>query len=575
MHKREIAHSLRAMGALLEIKGEEGFKVRAYDRAAQTIERGDFPLLEMAKSGRLLDIPNVGRNLEPKIRELILTGRSSYLENLTEEVPLGLLDLLRVPGIGPKTARILHESLGVSGLEDLQVALEAHQVQALPGIGKKRQDEMAVGLREIRKYAGRTSLGVALPVAHDLLASLASKDISGTPVGELGRCQETVAALEILLKLGPKDTPASLMKRSGIIPISDRDALCQAWDAADGKFVFSTGLGIPLVLYFEQESNYWPRATWLTGPEEYIGHLVRKASLNGLTFEARGLFRHDCRVSIENEESFFDLLGSSLIPPEVRHREEFVSKAEAYHSIHLVDPQDLKGDLHTHTVWSDGVGSVEAMVVRGIAMGYSYMAITDHATFMKMIGGITPDNIDAYLKDIREAQERHPDFRVLAGVEVDVAKDGSLRLGTEDLARFDVVVASVHQDISNAGDLVGRLAKVCENPRVDIIGHPTGRLLGSRPGVTGGLEPLFEAAARNGTMLEINASPERIDLPETLARQAYDLGAGLVVSSDAHSPGTLDGARYGVLASPRRAGLPPSGIKNAFSQLPWLRGKPS
>lgn len=570
MHKREVAQLLRAMGALLEIKGEAGFKVRAYDRAARTIERGDFPLLEMATSGRLSDIPNVGKNLEPKIRELILTGSSSYLENLTREVPLSLLDLLKVPGIGPKTARILYERLGVAGLDDLQEALETQKVQFLPGMGKKRQDEIAAGLREIRENAGSLSLGIALPVAEDILASLASKDVSGILVGELGRGLETVSALEILLELRPEDTPVSLVRRSGIIPVRDGDMLERSRDAAGEKLVFSTGLGIPLVFHFAQKEDFWPRAIWLTGPKEYIERLVHRGSLRGLCFDSRGLFRDSCRVFVEDEESFFELMDSSRVPPEVRHREEFLALAEAGESIHLVGPQDLKGDLHTHTVWSDGMDSVEAMVIKGITMGYSYMAITDHATFMKMIGGVTPENIDAYLEDITEVQERHPDFRVLAGVEVDVAKDGSLYLGSDDLARFDLVVASVHQDISNAGDLVGRLTKACENPHVDIIGHPTGRLLGSRPGVTSGLEPVFEAAARCGTMLEINASPDRIDLPETLVRRAYDLGAGLVVSSDAHGPGTLENVRYGVVASPRRAGLPPKGIKNTLKRLPRL-----
>lgn len=548
----------------MAIKGEDAFKVRSYGRAADSITAGDYDLEAMAKGGRLTEIPNVGRNLEPKIREMVLTGRSSFLERLAEEIPPGLLDLLNVPGIGAKTARLLHDSLGVKNLDDLKAALAEHKVQALPGLGKKREELMAKGLAEIEKYAGRASLGLVLPVMEDLLAALAEAGVRAEAGGELRRYEETVGGLDLVLTLRGSETPAALMERAGLVPAGSRDALEKAWDEAASVFTLKTSFGIPLRAHIAREEDFAARWTYATGPESYIEVLEARARQRGLSLKRDGLFKDDRLVRVRSDKELHEALGMQVVPPEVRHRPEIIEMAAQGELPALVRPEDLRGDLHVHTSWSDGTASVEAMVQKAVSLGYSHIAITDHATEIKMIRTLTPERLEEQVKEIRRVAAAYPQIRVLAGVEVDILKDGRLYLADEVLQGLDIVVASVHQDLSDSrGDLAARLTKAASNPHVDIIGHPIGRLIGRRSGFQAGLDTLFHVAAECGTALEINASPERLDLPEALANRAHHLGCSLAIATDAHSPEGLESLRLGVLASARRAALPPSAIINA------------
>ncbi len=550
-----------------------GFKVRSYEKAAKSIERGDFPLLEMAKEGRLFEIPDVGRNLEPKISEMVLTGKSSYMDRVIEDVPYSLLELLNIPGVGPKTTRILFEVLGVKNLDDFEEALKNHQVQSLPGVGMKREDMMIKGLAEVRRYLGRVSAGVAFPVASHMEKVVSQNGIPCQMVGGLRRFEETVDKIELLMGLNEGETPHETIEKSGLALGLKNDEIIRAWDQEQQRFVLTTGLGVPLVVYLAPLKDFWAKAFWLTGPEDYVTNMAHQAKGKGFTYGPEGFFVDGRHVCLNGEEAIFERLGFTYLPAEVRHRRKFVRLSEEGQHINLVSPEDLKGDLHTHTIWSDGVDTVENMVLKAISIGYSYLAITDHATFMKMIDGITPEKLHAYLGEIEESRKRHPDFRILSGVEVDVAKDGTLFLSNEHLRLFDVVVASVHQDLDAQGNPVERLVEAAKNPYVRIIGHPTGRHIGRRQGVQTGLAPLFRAAVETGTVLEINSSPDRLDLSEVLVEEAHSLGARFTVSTDAHSQSGLLRAQCGIRASAMRAGLPPSCVINTYSAPPWIQGK--
>ena len=567
MDRREIAHLFRTMGALLEIKGEEGFKVKAYERAAESLLRGDYDLDEMARQGRLLEIPGIGRNLEPKLREIIETGRSSFLERLVQEIPEGLLDLLRVPGIGPKTARLLHESLGVASLEDLEGALREHRVQSLPGLGRKREELMERGLREIRKYAGRLNIGTALPLLEDLAASLGSTGLTCRIVGETRRFEETVGSLEVLIRTVPGEEPAKTLERTGVVPGS-RSALLERWDPAGRAFVLPTSFGVPLLLHFCEAQGFGARIARLTGPESFLEALAARARDQGLCLDWDHPELDSALASAADEASFLELLGFPPVPPEVRHRPGLIEAARKG-DLDLVSVDDLMGDLHVHTVWSDGSGTVEQMVQRARKLGYSYIAITDHASEVKLIQGLDPERLRLQMAEIREVSKKYPDIRVLTGVEVDILREGRLYLPDEILAELDVVVASVHQDISDStGESTRRLLKAASNPHVDILGHPTGRLIGRRPGQTSGLEPVFQACARYGVALEVNSSPDRLDLCEDLVARAVESGARLAVCTDAHSPDSLEDVRFGVSACCRRAGLSKTMVVNAGAWPP-------
>ncbi len=568
MDKVELAHLLRMMGDLLQIKGEDPFKVRSYGKAADSIEYGDFDLDLLAREGRLLEIPMIGKNLEPKVRDIILTGRSPFIEELVREIPGGVLDLLRVPGIGPKTAGLLYHNLGIAGLDDLGVALAANKIRTLPGMGKKREELMAEGLTEILRFAGKISLGVALPVVESIAHALGQKGIRAQYVGEVRRYEEAVASMDVLIALDGQ-TPEELVVRSGIVPVDDRNLLRQAWNDTLGCYSFSTGIGIPLRMFFEESDVVPVRAAFLTGPSSFLEFLSERAGSRGLKISEREVMRGGKAIPVRSEAALFHELGLAYVPAELRHRRQFLEAAARGEEPDVVRLSDLRGDLHLHTSWSDGTASIERMVQAAIEAGYSYIAVTDHATPMAMIRGITSENLDAHLEEVRDVQAKYPDFRVYSGVEVDILKGGKLYLPDEDLARLDVVVASVHQDLDSKDEGLSRLAVAAANPNVDILGHPTGRKIGRRPGLGMDLGPVPEIAAKSNTVFEINSSPERLDLSEPLVAEAYSAGARFAVSADCHSLSGLGGIRYGVLACAARAGIPARAVVNTGSVPAW------
>lgn len=574
MNRREVAHALRTMGALLQVKGEESFKVRSYEKAADSLEAGDYDLRAMAEQGRLTEIPGIGKNLEPKVRDLVLTGRSPFLERLVQEIPEGILDLLRVPGIGPKTARLLHSELGVAGLDDLDRALSEHRVQGLPGMGRKREELMRRGLNEIKKYAGRLSIGIALPVMEDLAATLSDLGVECCIVGETRRYEETVASLDLLVRDKEGEEPWDVLHKTGVLASHSPGDIRERWDEAAGVFTFATSFGVPLRVFFSPGERLGWRFAEITGPASFVDALRNAYRDKGLRPGSRGA--GDGReVGAQWDLGLFEDIGAVYLPPEMRHLGELACLAlsgdmQVSRRIgEVVSPEDIRGDLHVHTAWSDGVGSIEEMVVAARKQGWDYIAVTDHATEIKMIRGLTEERLLAQIAEIEALRPKYPDIQILTGVEVDVLRDGRLYLSDEVLSKLDVVVASVHQDVSDSrGELTDRLLKAVENPNVDILGHMTGRVIGRRPGASDSLARVFEAAARNGVAVEVNASPERLDLPEALAAEAVSRGVRLAVCTDAHRPESLDSMRFGVLSVCRRAAIPKAMIVNAAPRFP-------
>lgn len=576
MHKREVAHILRVIGRLLEIKGEEGFKVRAYEKAAQFLESTTVDVERLAREGRLEELPGIGKNLAPKIEELVLTGQSSYLNRLLGEIPRGLLDIVQVPGIGPKTARAIYYSLGVRDLDDLEQAVENGDLKKVPGLGPKRVSTIARGVKEIKRYQGKVLLGLALPVAERFVKTFRERGIRAEIVGEIRRASEVVSSIDLLL-LAEKTNPVEMLKDVKISSLGDAGLLEQAWDREQEVFLFQTPMGVPLKIFVaKSHRDFLAKLLWLTGPPEHLSALSSIARNKGYTLTKAGLFKGSRVVSFQNEEELYGLLGLSFVPPEVRHRNRFLKLAVSQKPIRLVQEEEILGDLHVHTNWSDGVAGIEEMVKKAISLGYSYIAITDHATKVKVINGLDSEKAIRQVEAIKEISKRYPTIRILSGVEVDILKDGSLCLPEEVLSKLDLVVASIHQDIGDSrGNLIQRLVKAIQNPHVDIIAHPTGRLIGKRPGYSRDFEKIFEAARKHGTILEINSSVDRLDLPEDEAKEAFSAGVKLVISTDAHSPECMEDMRYGVLASARRAGLPPESIINTRELASWYPPKRS
>ncbi len=576
MHKYEVAHILRTIASLLRIKGEQVFKVRAYEKAAHTIAHGDFDLEVLTREHRLKEVPGIGRTLESEIHEIMTAGRSSYLEELAKEVPVGLLDLVKVPGIGPKTARTLYEFLGISDLDALESAVETNMLQKVPGLGPKREALIGQGLKEIKKYSGRITLGLALPTANNLVRLFSQNGIRGTLVGEVTRTLSTVSSIEILLEAQSAKQLVEHVSTNWIGTFSSEELWNRAWSGKQGAFVFTTNLGIPLKVHVAPKAQFGLRSILLTGPCMFSNWIAEFAKSKGYAFESEGFIKGGTRVPATSEAEVFETLGIGFVPAEVRHRKNFLEKAICNAEIRLVELSDIQGDLHLHTTWSDGLGNIEQMARKAIELGYSYIAITDHATRIKVIDGLNPVKIKAQLDEISKIAGKYPEIQILSGVEVDILKDGSLALSDDLLSKMDIVVASVHQDIRGSDDsVVKRLIRAVNNPHVDIIGHPTGRLIGRRPGTSEGFDELFKVAAANSTVLEINASPDRLDLNEQLAQTASACGARLAVCTDAHSPAGMDDMVFGIASSARRAGLTSEAIINTQPLDDWFPIKKS
>lgn len=574
MHRYEVAHILRQIGSLLEIKGEDAFKVRSYERAAESIEQGNYDLELLAQTGRLKEIPGIGPNLEPKIREIVLTGRSSYLDKLTKEVPLGLLELIKVPGIGPKTAWILYQNLNIDGLDALEDALDNHLIQRVPGLGRRREETIARGLSEIKEYANKLVLGLAAPVTDYLLKGFEEVGLSGISVGEVRRAVEAVSSIEILLNATLEDLLKDEVLSGLKEPLAHEDAWKTAWDPQNGAFLFSTNLGVPLKIYTAQPGQFGAASLVRTGPSEFTEWLRDLAQRKGYRLAPDGLSKNAEPMPSFSEEQVFETLGLEVIPPEVRHRPVFWEMAQSGKAIELVELSDIKGDLHVHTNWSDGTATVEQVALKALELGYSYLGITDHATKIRVVRSLDAEKIEDQIAEINRVSMKYPKLRIFTGVEVDILKDGTLLLPNDVLSRLDIVVASIHQDVSGSDySVVDRLMKAARNPNVDIIGHPTGRFLGRRAGNWSEFEKLFSLSASNGTFLEINAFPERLDLPEELVFSAASEGANLVISTDAHSAHGMEDIVYGVRCCARRAGLSASHIANTRKLEEFLKLK--
>ncbi len=566
MQKPEIAYLLNAIASLMTLKGESAYRIRAYERAARLVERSNFNLESLAAKKQLTRIPGVGKAIAAQIYQIITTGRSQVFDNLAQAVPLGLLQVLKIPGIGPKTAKTLYETLGVIDLNTLKNAVQAKHLRTISGIGAKKEARIARGIEEISQYLGRTPLGVSLPTVKHYLNQFKKASIYGTVVGEVRQALETTGSMDILLKAENSSWLVKEMSKQKIGYFSSKDLLSEIWNEKQQAFIYMSNIGIPLKIHLAPDDEFGWKQIMLTGPISFTKWIENLARSIG----------YDIPISGSTEKQIFDMLGISFIPPELRYNKHYWQKSLANQHIEPVNLSDIKGDLHIHTIWSDGHGTIEQMVKRSIELGYSFIAITDHATEIKIIKGITPRKIEAQIKEIADISKKYPQIRILSGVEVDILSDGSLTLPDNILAKLDIVVASIHQGLSGtARSITDRLIKAASNPTVDIIGHPTGRLIGRRAGNSEYFDELFQTASINNTALEINASPHRLDLSSELALRANSFGVRFAISSDAHSINGMDDMQFGIAACARRAGLSPDRIINAQRFETWFPIKPN
>jgi DNA polymerase (family 10) len=551
-----IARVLAEIGDLLEIKNENPFKIRAYRNASDTIAHLGEPIAALSLADRL-GIPGIGKDLAGKISELIETGRIPYHQELLQEFPPTILDLLRLQGVGPKTVALLYRGLEIRTLDDLERAAREGRIRALKGMGAKKEALILKALEERQRFAGRR----LMPEAYDTAAALVGELRAHAPganismVGSLRRGCETCGDLDILAAGAPASlmdafTGYRLVERTLAHGETKSSVLLWGGFQADLRLVPAESLGAAL--------------QYFTGSKAHNIALRDRAIQRGLKLNEYGLFRveDDTRVAGDTEAGIYEALGLALVPPELRENRGEIPAAEARALPALVTVQDLRGDLHMHTTETDGRADAETMASAARDAGLDYIAITDHSRAVAMANGLDETRTLEHARRIRALNQRLDGITVLAGIECDIRPDGSMDLADDCLAQLDIVIASVHSAFNQEpAQMTERLLRALACPWVDVLAHPTGRLILKRDPYRYDVEQVFRAAAGAGVALEINSQIDRLDLDDTHARLAHERGVKLVIDSDAHSPAALGHMRWGAVVA-RRAWLQAADVLN-------------
>ncbi len=559
----EIAARLELLGDLLELEGAVRHRVLAYRRGAARVRQTSSSVAEMAIAGRAVELPDIGGTLQAKIVELAETGTISALDKVKARVPEGLAAVASLDGIGPKRAVALWGALGITDLDTLTAAVAEGRLSEVPGFGPATRDKLLEQLTRRVEEGGdgpqRVPLGVALPLAEAMAEGLRAA-VPGSRVeiaGSLRRGRESQHDIDLV---GAATRPGDLLDALAGLP--EVESVLSGGDAARAV---ATHLGPRVELSVTTPEAFGNLLQHATGSKNHNIRLRELAVRRGLSVSQHGIAGEDGTEVHADEEGVYAALGLHVPPPELREDDGEIERAAAGPLPEPVTRADLRGELHSHTTWSDGTLSVAEMVEAARRRGMEYLAISDHSRSLAMAGGLDPERVMRQWEEIREADARHDDITVLRATEVDILGDGRLDFDDELLARFDWVTASVHSALTQDRErMTSRALAAVESPFVDVIGHPTGRMLGRRAHSALDVGRLAEAAARTGTYLEVNGQPRRLDLDSAMARTALAAGAKLTIGADAHSEEALDYSRFGVLVA-RRAGALPGDVGNTLT----------
>ncbi len=538
----ELARIFNEIGDMLEILGEVVYKAVAYRRVADAVERYPDDVAALFQRGEPPKIPGAGEALTAKLAELAETGRLEYHERLRAQVPDGVLEMLRVPGVGPRTVRLLHETLGIDSLDGLRAAAESGGLRHVKGLSERTEQNILEGIERIGRTSTRLLIHDADTLIADLLARL--RDVRGVrriePAGSLRRRQPTIGDLDLLAAV---DDPEAVINALDGLPEVEK-VLSAGTDKS--SIVLRDGPQVDLMVC--------PPAAWGTHLVHFTGNVDHNIALRGMALDRGWSLSEKGFKVIETGELLLDAeeadvyerLGLPWMPPELRKGDGEIEAARAGTLPTVVTHEDVRGDTHTHSDWTDGVDTIETMARAAREIGHEYIVLTDHSPSLGVARGLTPDRVDAQRTEIARLNAELAPFRILHGTELEIRADASLDYPDELLARFDVVIASIHTGRNQSSEqLTKRALAAIENPHVDVIAHPSGRIVNRRDPLPLDWPRIFEAAARTGTALEINGSP-RLDLDDALARAAGRAGARLTVASDAHRTEELAQQRYAV-----------------------------
>jgi len=566
MKNHEIAKIFNEIAGLLEIKTDNPFRIRAYRRAALNIE-GLTRNVEDLSEDELIEVPGVGKDLAAKIAEYIKTGNVAVHEELKKEIPQIVLDLESVPGLGPKTAMLLHEKLQIKSIDELAKLAEEHKLAGLPGIRGKTEESILKGIGMLRRSQERSPLGKVLPIAQDLVDQLRVKapltriDIAGS----LRRWKDTIKDIDILAM---SDNPKEVMRVFVHLP-HVKEVIMQG--PTKSSVVIKEGLQVDLRVVAKE--SYGAALAYFTGSKEHNIRLREMAVKRGLTINEYGIFRvkDNTKLGGEKEEDTYRILDLQYVPPKMREDRGEIEAAIEGKLPKLVTVKDIKGDLHVHSKWSDGSHTFEQLVEASKEHGYSYFALTDHSQGLGVARGLTVERLAEQKREIDTLNKKLKNIRILHGTEVDIRSDGTLDFPDDVLQTLDLVVASIHSGFKQTKEqLTSRIVAAMKNPYVSIIAHPTGRLIGERDAYEVDMDEILKTAKETGTAMEINAYPLRLDLSDIYAKKAKELRIPIVISTDAHVTTQFNFMSYGVSIA-RRSWLEKEDVANTLEVRQLLK----
>ncbi len=572
MKNTEIANLFNEIADFLEVKDENPFRIRAYRRAAQAVEGLAEDITAIAGRGALLEIPGIGKDLAAKIQEYLEKGTVEYLKDLRKEIPAGVIDLMGIHGLGPKTAKLLYEQVGVDSVEKLEELAQAHKLAGLPGIKAKTEENILKGIAVWRSGRERMPLGTALILAETMLGALRKlKEVDQiSPAGSLRRMKETVKDIDILVT---SKRPARVMEVFVGLP-----NVAEVLAHGETKSSVRLRENIQVDLRVVAPDCFGAALQYFTGSKQHNIRVRELAQRKGLKVSEYGVFEEKTnrRVAGKSEAEVYRAVGLPFIPPELREDGGEIEAALEDRLPTLVTVEDIRGDLQMHTTWSDGGHSLADLAEGVRAKGYQYMAVTDHSKSATVARGMKDEQVLQMIAEVRALNKKMKGFRILAGCEVDIKGDGTLDFPDEILRQLDLVLVSVHSRFKMPREeMTARIVRAVQHPLVHLLGHPTGRLIGERGAYEVDIEAVLMAARTAGTAVEINASPSRLDLNDLHARRARDLGIPVAINTDAHTISHLDFMRFGVSVG-RRAWLAPGDVLNTWPEkrlVTWLEKK--
>ncbi len=570
LSNHQLAEKFELIANLLEIKGEVIYKILAYRKAADSLNNLSRDVTEYWREGKLTEIPGVGKAIAEKIDELLTTGKLEFLEKLSAEVPPSLAELLQVPDLGPKKVALFWKELGITTLEGMEETARAGKLRNLPGMGEKSEAKVIAGIESLARRTTRIPLGRAWPAAQEILTQLLKVPgvVAAEAAGSLRRMRATVGDLDLLA--------AASDSKAVMEVFVNHPEVARILGKGETKSSVEYVHGLRVQLWVHPLERFGTALQYATGSKDHNVRLRELALKQGLSLSDQSFLKEDgSEILCTTEEEVYEILGLPWIPPEIREDRGEIQAALIGKLPKLIELSDVRSELHSHTTWSDGKLNVKEMAEAARERGFKILAITDHSPSLGVTGGLSSEDLKVQHAEIEAAQRELGDsILILRGTEVEIRADGSLDYPDEVLAGFDIVCASIHVSLRQPREKVTqRVLKAIRNPHVDMIGHPTGRLIPDREGADLDMDMVLEAAAKSGVALEINAHPARLDLEDIYARRAVELGIPLSINTDAHSPADMDLMHYGVAAA-RRGWVEAEHVINTWETerlLEWLK----